>query len=92
MANKWYVHPSPKLDANEPPKELVLTNGSGSVTIVYVPRKTCHMVLRDDLRGYAYQDTYECDVCGEQIERGTVMGKSEPPRFCCGCGAEVVLA
>lgn len=53
-------------------------------------RGTCHMTMRENIRGYAYLDTYECSECGEQVERGTVMGVSEPPRFCCGCGRKVV--
>ena len=52
-------------------------------------RGACEMRLRDDIHGHAYQDTYECSECGEQIVRETYMGKSEPPRFCPECGREV---
>lgn len=51
---------------------------------------TCHMALREDLRGHAFQDTYECDRCGEQVIRETYMGESEPPRFCPNCGRKAV--
>lgn len=51
---------------------------------------TCHMVLREDIRGHAYQDTYECSECGEDVVRETCMGESEPPRFCPNCGRKVV--
>lgn len=53
-------------------------------------RGECHMTLRDDIRGHAYQDTYECSECGEQVTRDTFMGESEPPKFCPNCGREVV--
>lgn len=53
-------------------------------------RGTCRMILRDDIRGHAYQDIYECSVCGEQVIRETYMGESEPPRYCPNCGREVV--
>ena len=52
-------------------------------------RGTCRMVLTE-LRDGAYHDVYECSECGEQTTVGTVMGESEPPRFCKGCGREVV--
>jgi len=52
-------------------------------------RETCHMTLRDDIYGHAYQDVYECSECGEQVIRETYMGKSEPPKFCPNCGREV---
>ena len=52
--------------------------------------QTCHMVRRDDIYTRQYQDLYECDRCGEQIIRETCMDKSEPPRFCPGCGARKV--
>lgn len=53
-------------------------------------RETCQMTLRDDIRGHAYQDTYECSECGEQVIQETCMGESEPPKFCPNCGREVV--
>lgn len=53
-------------------------------------RGTCHMTLRDDMRGHAYQDVYECSECGEQVIRETYMGESERPKFCPNCGREVV--
>lgn len=53
-------------------------------------RGTCHMTLRDDMRGHAYQDVYECSECGEQVVRETYMGESEQPKFCPSCGREVV--
>ena len=54
---------------------------------VTLGRGTCRMILRDDIYGHAYQDIYECSVCGEQVIRETYMGESEPPRFCPNCGA-----
>lgn len=53
-------------------------------------RGECKMQLRDDIRGHAYQDTYECSECGEQVTRETYMGESEPPHYCHGCGRKVV--
>ena len=47
------------------------------------------MILREDIRGHAYQDTYECSVCGEFVIRETYMDESEPPRYCPNCGREV---
>ena len=52
-------------------------------------RGTCRMTLVE-LRGPAYTDTYECDGCGHQTMVNTVMGESEPPRFCPECGRQVV--
>ena len=52
--------------------------------------RTCHMVLREDIRGHAYQDTYECSECGEEVVRETCMGESEPPNYCPNCGRKVV--
>ena len=51
---------------------------------------TCHMVLREDICGHAYQDTYECSVCGEYVVRETYMGESEPPNYCPNCGRRCV--
>lgn len=53
-------------------------------------RGECKMQLRDDIRSHAYQDTYECSECGEQVLRETFMGESEPPKYCPNCGAKVV--
>ena len=53
-------------------------------------RGECHMQLRDDIRGHAYQDTYECSECGEQVTRETYMGESEPPNYCPNCGRRYV--
>lgn len=53
-------------------------------------REVCQMTLRDDIRGHAYQDTYECSECGEQVIQETCMGESEPPKFCPNCGRRVV--
>ena len=50
---------------------------------------TCHMVLREDIRGHAYQDIYECSECGEEVVRETCMNESEPPNFCPNCGKVV---
>lgn len=57
---------------------------------VTLGREVCHMTLRDDMRGHAYQDVYECSECGEQVVRETYMGESEQPKFCPSCGREVV--
>lgn len=35
-------------------------------------------------------DQCEGGACDEQVERHTVMGKSEPPNYCPKCGAKVV--
>ena len=53
-------------------------------------RGTCRMILRDDICGHAYQDIYECSVCGEMTIRETYMGESEPPKYCPDCGREAV--
>lgn len=50
---------------------------------------TCGMRLRDDLRGYACQDIYECSECGEQITVDACIGESEPPNYCPNCGRKV---
>ena len=74
------------------PKVLIMRHRTGlepDETKRYVPEKTCHMVLMEDIRGHAYQDTYECDRCGEQVIRETYMWKSEPPNFCPKCGSRV---
>lgn len=51
-------------------------------------RGTCRMTLAD-LRGPAYTDVYECSECGHQTMVYTVMGESEPPRYCPECGRKV---
>ena len=55
-------------------------------------RGECKMRLRDDIRGHAYQDTYECDTCGWQVIIETCMDESEPPSYCPNCGRKVVDA
>lgn len=52
-------------------------------------RGTCRMVLAE-LRGPAYTDTYECSECGGEVMVSTVMGESEPPKWCPNCGRKVV--
>ena len=51
--------------------------------------RTCEMVLTELSSGSAYHDVWLCSACGEQVERHTVMGKSEPPNYCPNCGARV---
>lgn len=66
-------------------------NGTPSQAIeATLGRRECHMRLRDDIRGHAYQDVYECSECGEQVLRETFMGESEPPNYCPHCGAKAV--
>jgi len=54
--------------------------------------RTCEMELTELSSGSAYHDVWLCSACGEQVEQHTVMGKSEPPRYCPNCGARVVDA
>ena len=51
-------------------------------------RGTCRMCKR---KGYdrEYLHHYECSECGEEVLRSSVMGESEPPRFCPECGRRV---
>ena len=68
------------IDHCTPAQAIAATLGTG----------TCHMVLREDIRGHAYQDTYECSECGEYVVRETCMGESEPPNYCPNCGRRCV--
>lgn len=54
-------------------------------------RGTCRMCKR---KGYdrEYLHHYECSECGEEVLRASVMGESEPPRFCPECGRRVIGA
>lgn len=85
VANEWMVGGGLSLEIRRhhlaPAQAVEATLGRGE----------CRMQLRDDIRGHAYQDTYECSECGEQVIRETYMGESEPPRYCPNCGREVVL-
>lgn len=51
-------------------------------------RGTCRMCKR---KGYDREHLhhYECSECGEEVLRSSVMGESEPPRFCPECGRKV---
>lgn len=51
-------------------------------------RGTCRMCKR---KGYdrEYLHHYECSECGEEVLRSSVMGESEPPKFCPECGRRV---
>lgn len=51
-------------------------------------RGTCRMCKR---KGYDREHLhhYECSECGEEVLRSSVMGESEPPRFCPECGRRV---
>lgn len=81
--SKW-VH------GDEFPDGVEVTLGRDGNVRRYVPERTCRMRLRDDIRSPAYRDTYSCDACGEEVERCTVMGESEPPNYCPNCGRKVV--
>lgn len=50
----------------------------------------CHMERFRDNHYSIYLDTYVCSECGEPVYVGTVMGESEPPKWCPGCGRRVV--
>lgn len=56
-------------------------------------RGTCRMELADmeDLRGPAFTDIYACSECGGEVMVSTVMGESEPPKWCPNCGRRVVM-
>ena len=59
----------------------------GQVAVEVVPTKrTCTMLRLTDYT-CQYMHRYACSECGEFNEQPTVMGKSEPPRYCPSCGA-----
>lgn len=81
---KWYIHPSRHLDGDELPPELVLTNGDGSVSQVYVPYNESDASavlqavdqLRRDLSGYHGQLKAHNDLqrhCDNQRKRITEL-------------------
>lgn len=51
--------------------------------------RTCTMLRLTDYT-CQYMHRYACSECGEFNEQPTVMGESEPPRYCPNCGARVV--
>ena len=54
---------------------------------IYVPERTCRMVLDEEMtRLLEYDDAFTCTACGERVTHRS----SERMRFCPNCGARVV--
>lgn len=90
---EWHAENRPAVTGLYVKIETVLTPEQAiAATLGNKPtERTCIMALREDIRGHAYQDIYECSECGEQAVCDTVMGESEPPNYCPSCGAKVVM-